>query len=207
MNYTKRSKRAWMERACTCPSGKIQGGVWTDERIDPNCPIHGEPTPEMDVAITGPPNLTESLLRVANVDPTPDVTEHPPVSGVDTTVEREDVETIAEMLALYHRGSEESFTTPAHYLGRARAIFDNLSTIHTLQAELDRLATESIEQTTRIGGLEVKLKHFQVENARLRDTVSYIWQTAAQANRVSMEVDLEDICEKCDQVLTGEQKE
>lgn len=48
----------------------------------------------------------------------------------------------------------------------------------------------------------------QAENERLREAISYIWQTAANVFLISVEGEaaLNDICERCDQILTGEQK-
>ena len=136
------SEREWNETP-ECPKCQGEGWLWGKELNDPDeatyadtmtrysCddPTHGEPTPG---------NLTEALLRVANVDPTPEpsVTEPPPVSGVDTTVER------LEGMRHWMRGTilgKPSLGDPTAYpchitKGNLATIADTLTLIHELRA-------------------------------------------------------------------------
>ncbi len=175
-----------------------------------------------------------------------------PVSGVDTTVERLEtgplqfgddwpgifirgdqafawamgVEAVEGQLEFSEQiglnGLAETLHSCNVRSGVAPTTLPALTAIHKLQAELDRLATESIEQTTRIGELEVKLKemtlyahdmaedgsHHETENERLRKALgeSVLLGNIGYERRTKGNKDYCDTVDRILGALTGEQK-
>ena len=112
--------------------------------------VEGKPTPESEQMWCKNPHCTDPDCPVHSV-PASDVTE--PVSGVDTTVER--LNKLAHATFTELRAS----AAPTRVVNYVSEILDiALTAIHTLRSEVDRLATENMGYTTRIGELEAKNK-------------------------------------------------
>ena len=195
------------ERECTCPTatiiptencqeiadlcpgdlGYVAPEKWAEndarrrrELEDPDCPIHGESTPE-DTVPQGGNGVSEVVGRI------------------ERELEWWGGPADSEANALSH--TDDQFCD---------LLRDALTLIHDLQAErdaarggIDRLVTENISYTTRIGELEA-------ENERLREAILNVSIHTARLPAASNELLhglLDSITRITRQALTGEQND